>query len=163
MGIMQRLSAYTTLSCHNAMIFANPNGKEMVCVRKLLLLFLCCLSTLCGCSASQHTARTRVITGITVTATQDARLISRHFTDAPSMERIMQYLRSLDPYNQTDIAPDSFRTDAYEIIVSYSDGNHSVYHQIYDQYFQANDGSWRRIDPKSGGKLPGLLGSMLQT
>ena len=123
------------------------------------ILFICCLAG--GCGRRQPQKGVRVVTSVTVTSTHESQLRTQTFTDSEKMEIILNYLRKLDPYTRTHIAPDSFRSDAYEIIVSYSDGNHSVYRQIYDQYFQVPDGSWRKIDPGHGGQLLGILGDML--
>lgn len=123
------------------------------------ILFLCCVTG--GCARQQPEKNVRVVTSITVTSTHRSQLRTQTFTDEEKMEIILNYLRKLDPYTRTDISPDSFRSDAYEIIVSYSDGNHSVYRQIYDQYFQIPDGTWRKIDPNRGGQLLGILGSMV--
>ena len=123
-----------------------------------LLFILCCLS---GCGHRQSEKPIRVVTEITVTSTHENQIRTQTFRDGNKMKIILNYLRKLDPYKKTDIAPDSFRSDAYEIIVSYSDGNYTVYRQIYNQYFQVPDGTWRRIDPEHGGQLLGILGSML--
>lgn len=123
-----------------------------------ILLIFCCLS---GCSRQRTQETVRVVTEITVTSTHESQLRTQTFTDSKKMGIILNYLRKLDPYTRTDITPDSFRSDAYEIIVSYSDGNYAVYRQIYDQYFQVPDGTWRRIDPGQGGQLLGILGGML--
>jgi len=117
-----------------------------------LILFLCG-----GCAKAQKQEIVRVVTAIEITATKDGALRSKIFTDGKTMGTVLQYLRKLDPYTPTDISPDSFRTDAYQITVSYSHGEDTVYRQIYDRYFQLSDGSWRLIDPQLGDMLSRLL------
>ena len=112
----------------------------------LILILLCCSG--CGKRKAQDTVR--VVTSIEITATRDGRLLRRTFTDSEDLHSILQYLRKLDPYTPTELSPDSFRTDAYQILVFYSDGEQAVYRQIYDRYFQIPDGSWRVIDPQLG-------------
>ena len=115
----------------------------------LFLLLLFCGG--CGKTEKQNTVR--VVTSIEITATRDGRLLRRSFTDSGDMHAILQYLRKLDPYTATELSPDSFRTDAYQIRVIFSDGTQAVYRQIYDRYFQVPDGSWRVIDPRLGDLL----------
>lgn len=129
-------------------------------MQKILITAALLLTLLSGCGRQEKPQSIRLITGITVTSIRDGRVESRQLTESGDMQRIMNYLRRLDPYNKTGIAADTFRTDAYEIIVSYSDGDYATYHQIYDQYLQLPNGSWRRIDPKLGNKLPEILDSM---
>ena len=119
----------------------------------VMVLVLC----LCGCAEKKQVQTIRVVTGITVTAIRDRELTRKQIADSEEMETVLNYLRRLDPYFPTEISPDSFRTDAYEISISYSDGENTVYRQIYDQYFQVSDGSWRKIDPLEGNRLWGIL------
>ena len=129
-------------------------------MRKIFITALLLLAVLSGCGKQEKPQSIRFITGITVTSIRDGHLERRQLTKSAPMQRIMNYLRQLDPYNKTGISADTFRTDAYEIIVSYSDGNHATYRQIYDQYLQLPNGSWRCIDPKLGNKLPEILDAL---
>lgn len=131
-------------------------------MKKCFVLLLLAITALGGCGKQESPPGIRVVTEITVTAIRDGKLERRQLTKNADMQRILNYLRRLDPYNKTAIAADTFRTDAYEIIVSYSDGDHATYRQIYDQYLQIPDGSWRRIDPKLGDLLPGILDEIRQ-
>lgn len=125
--------------------------------RRLLFAFFLIVLCCGGCGKPKEQAAVRVVTAIELTATRDGSLHSKTYTDSDTMGSILQYLRKLDPYTPTDIAPDSFRTDAYQITVFYSDGTQTVYRQIYDRYFQIPDGSWRLIDPHFGNMLSQLL------
>jgi len=130
-------------------------------MRKFLTVITVLLSiALGGCQKQAAPQSIRVVTGITVTSIEGGKLQHRELRKSQDMKRILNYLRRLDPYNKTGIAADTFRTDAYEIIVSYSDGKYAKYRQIYDQYLQLPDGTWRRIDPKLGSKLPEILDSL---
>lgn len=121
--------------------------------RRLAIVFILILLCCGGCGKQPQEQTVRVVTAIEIIGTRDGRLLQRSFTGSQDMHRILQYLRKLDPYTPTELSPDSFRTDAYQIILRYSDGNHAVYRQIYDRYFQIPDGSWRVIDPKLGDQL----------
>ena len=122
----------------------------------LLFLLIAACSGLSGCNAPSQEPTVRVVTGISVEAS-GSQSIRRTYTTDREMSNILNYLRLLDPYISVQLSPDTFRTDTYEIIVTYSDGNHTRYRQIYSDYFQQDNGSWKKIDPKIGGRLKELL------
>lgn len=99
----------------------------------------------------------RVICRIDVIASQDGALYRHSYTDPEKMATVMNYLRRVGPDLSTAITPDTFRTDAYRITLSLSDGQQTVYHQIHDSYLQENGGVWHSIDPALGATLPELL------
>lgn len=128
---------------------------------KILFCFFILAFTVSGCRATSQTPPiSRVVTQITVEATNSGQLSKKLYTAPDKMKVILNYLRKLDPYTEADIEPDTFRTDAYQITVSYSDGNNTVYRQIYNQYLQVGNGPWKRIDPIYGGALLPILSNM---
>ena len=92
----------------------------------------------------QLQAENRVVTEIQIAATKNGQTRSRSYTDPEDMAEILNYLRLLDPYHKTDIDPDTFRSEQWEIILHYSDGNAASYRQLYRDYF-LKDGVWRKI------------------
>ena len=110
-----------------------------------------------GCKQKGSSTSVCVVTGIDVKATGQNQTLHRCYTQNSNMSSVLNYLRLLDPYISVELDPDTFRSQTYEIIVTYSDGNHTVYRQIHDDYFQENDGLWKRIDPKLGCRLQELL------
>jgi len=100
------------------------------------------------------------VTGIHIAATQDGSTIQKTLTDSAAMHRVLTYLRILDPYITAELEPDTFRTDRYEITVEYSDGNRTVYRQLYDEYLQIDDGDWKKIDPAHGGNLLSIVSEL---
>ena len=124
-----------------------------------ILLMVCC--TLAGCRRKEIPGPiSRIVTQVAVVSTNEGQLSEKIYTAPEKMKVMLNYLRRLDPYTATDIEPDTFRTDAYEITVSYSDGTNTVYRQIYNQYLQEGDGAWKRIDPAHGSALLPILSSM---
>ena len=99
----------------------------------------------------------RVVTQVDVTATQDGRLNHYRYRDPEKMVAILQYLRKIKPIRTSPITPDTFRTDAYQIVLTMSDGTEATYHQIYDSYLQKNNGPWQAIENPFGSSLPQLL------
>ena len=127
--------------------------RQSLMILPFILLFL-----LSSCRAGQsHTSMPRVVTQISVISTHEGAIQHHVYTTPAKMKILLNYLRRLDPYGDTDIEPDTFRTDAYEITLFYSDGQSSIYRQIYDQYLQENDGPWKRINPADGGYLLPIL------
>ena len=103
---------------------------------------------LCGCAKSEipKGPMCRVVTQVEVTATIDGEVNENIFTASKEMESVMCYLRLLQKGKKADIDPDSFRSDYYEITVSYSDGQRTVYRQLHKDFLQIDDGPWRTID-----------------
>ena len=129
--------------------------------RKFLFFLLFLMSVATGCRHSEQIqSAAQVVMQVSVESTNEGRLFRRIYTAPEKMKIMLNYLRKLDPYTATDITPDTFRTDAYEITVLYSDGTSSVYRQIYNQYFQQDSGPWKRIDPAHGAALLSILSNM---
>lgn len=129
--------------------------------RFLIILVVFMLFTGCTHYApSGENHPVRVVTSIDVSTTENGEILRYHYTATEKMETILKYLRKLNPDQFTPITPDTFRTDAYEIILNLSDGSQTVYHQIYDEYLKKNNGPWQRIDRGQGSALPQLLASL---
>ena len=130
--------------------------------RRKLILFLALLSCLLpGCHEKDLSESvSRIVTQVSVVSTNEGQLYEKIYTAPEKMKVMLNYLRLLDPYTATNIEPDTFRTDAYEITVSYSDGTNTIYRQIYNQYLQEDDGAWKRIDPVHGSALLPIVSSM---
>lgn len=128
--------------------------------RRLAALLLLSL-LLSGCGGTQPDPEPlRVVTQIQVTGTEDGQVWQKTFSDTEKMEAVLHCLRRLDPGKVTQIAPDSFRTDAYEIIVSYSDGSRTVYQQLHHQYLQTDFQGYREIREGPAIQLAQLLRSL---
>ena len=128
------------------------------CIVLLLLVF-----SLSGCTyyappGENHPVR--VVTQIDVITTQDGALLQFHYRQPEKMKVILTYLRHLKPSQFKPITPDTFRSDAYEIRLTLSDGSQTVYHQIYDEYLQKNGGPWKSIDRVQGGTLYTMLSNL---
>lgn len=124
-----------------------------------LILLLCLL--LGGCSGTQPDAEPlRVVTQIQVTGSQNGQIFQKTFTDTEKMEAVLHCIRRLDPGKATAITPDSFRTDAYEIVVSYSDGDKTVYRQLHHQYLQVDAQPYREITEGPAIQLALLLAQL---
>lgn len=121
----------------------------------LLLLFT-------GCVPHYEPAY-RVVTAVSVTVSHQAQLRHYRYTDHPRIQAVLNYLRRLKPYAPQDIAPETFRSDAFRIILHRSDGTETVYHQIADGFLQKNGGPWHRVDPAHASSLSRLLGQLEQS
>ena len=88
----------------------------------------------------------RVVNQVRVTATVDGQTTENTYTEPEQIGSVLCYLRLLQKGNRTDIDPDSFRSDSYEITLFYSDGQHTTYRQLHTDYLQVDDGPWREIE-----------------
>ncbi len=123
------------------------------------ILVLC--GVLSGCAARKNTTNAlRVVTQVSVTASHNNEILRKVFVDSEKMEKVLNYLRLLDPYLPSKYEAETFRSDAFEIIVHYSDGSYTTYHQIYHDYLRTDSGAWLRINASYGSKLLSLLESM---
>ena len=130
-------------------------------MRHLFLILICLILTGCTYYAPPgENHPVRVVTRVDVTVSQEGSLKRFHYRQAEKVGAILGYLRRLKPDQFAPISADTFRTDAYEIRLTLSDGSQSVYHQIYDEYLQKNGGQWQRIDRTQGGSLPKLLSDL---
>ena len=119
---------------------------------KKMAVFLLLPFLLCGCFQRKmpEGPLCRVVTQVQVIATAGDQTWERTYTDSPRMESALCYLRLLQKGRPVDIDPDSFRADSYEITVFYSDGQHTTYRQLHNEFFQTDGGKWSRIE---GAKL----------
>lgn len=113
-----------------------------------------------GCTYSvpaEHAHVDRVVTQVTITATQGGKSLVYQYTDPDKMGAVLTYLRTLDATRSAPIAPETFRTPSYQIQLTLSDGSQTIYRQLHDSYLQKNDGPWHMIDPPKGATLLPLL------
>lgn len=158
--LRKNLSAFLWVSDYILQKASHTNISKGAFFMKKLYFYLSCLLlcvTVSGCSPKNRATTVRVVTGIDISASSEDHTLYRNFTQGSDMSSVLNYLRLLDPYISVELDPDTFRSECYEIIVTYSDGNHTVYRQIYNDYFQENNGKWKRIDPKLGSRLQELL------
>ena len=123
-------------------------------MKKLVSFFFAIF--LCGCS-SRTTALepvSRVVTEIQIMRQSDQ--LTHRYTSQKAMNRILSYLRRLDPYGKSDVKPDN-STEGYQIRLIYSDGSDKNYVQVGAQFFCDADGQWKQIDPKAASELPLLF------
>ena len=115
---------------------------------KRLAVFLLLPFLLTGCSWQKMPAGPlcRVVTQVHINATVDGETGSITYTDPKGMESVLNYLRLLKKGNRTDIDPDSFRADSYEITLYYSDGQHTTYRQLHNDFLQTDGGAWKSIE-----------------
>ena len=127
-----------------------------------LFLLLCLSASLTGCSKADIPEHPlcRIVTQIDVTAAHNGAVNHYTYTDPPKMETMLNYLRLLFPDASASIDPETFRTDAYQITVSYSDGNQSTYYQLYNDFLKKDSGHWQQIDADQGATLYPILCSM---
>lgn len=123
-------------------------------MRRVLLWLMSLL--LSGCVAQAPEAH-QVVTGIDVTVSHNAQITQYQFTSPEDMHVILNYLRQLDTYAPVDISADTFRSDAFRIVLHRSDGTQAVYHQIADGYLQKDNGSWVKTDPRLASALRRIL------
>ena len=81
---------------------------------------------------------------------------SYHFTDQASMQKILQYLRSVEFLDGINDPPAMEASPIYEITLTHSTGRVTTYRQVSNQYLSKNNGRWHCIDPEQGRLLSEL-------
>ena len=114
---------------------------------KKIAVFLLLPMVLRGCGFREMPTgpMCRTVTQVQVTATAQGQTWENTYTDSTRMESVLCYLRLLQKGKKVDIDPDSFRADSYEIQVRYSDGQHTTYRQLHDDFLQVDGGAWETI------------------
>ena len=117
---------------------------------KKLTVFLLLPVLLYGCARKEAPIgpMCRVVTQVEVSATVDGQTNSITYTEDREMQSVLNYLRLTKKRKKTDIDPDSFRADSYEITLYYSDGQYNTYRQLHDGFLQIDGGSWQEIETK---------------
>ena len=113
---------------------------------------------LCGCSRLQMPAQQpRIVTGVTVIYENDQIRFFRRYTSDEKIQKVLSYLRLIDPKGAAQTDPETLPGGMYTITLLYADGTQQVYHQKNDNYLQENDGRWKIIDPKKAEWLGQLI------
>ena len=135
-------------TAENLFGFESSQPKKGVVVMKKMAIFLMLPLLLCGCAWQKIPTGPlcRVVTQVRVTANAQGRVSENTYTHSPQMESVLCYLRLLKKGRPTDIDPDSFRADTYEITVFYSDGAHTTYRQVHSSFLQTDGGRWEQIE-----------------
>ena len=115
-----------------------------------------------GCHMFQKTEppKYQVVTSITVTYQNGKLNTWRHYNNTAKMHKILNYLRRIDPYGTPDEDPEPAPGSDFHIILSLSDGSHTVYRQKADRFMQESGGKWKKIDPFKAEELSRILGKM---
>lgn len=123
-------------------------------LQKCIALVMSVLLSGCGApSVPQY----RVVEKITVTVSHNAQIREYAYTQPEKMQSILLYLRRMQTYAPEAIAPETFRSDAFRIILHRSDGTQTVYHQIADGFLQKDGGDWEKVDARHASSLLRLL------
>lgn len=127
-------------------------------MRRIIFLLAALLLSACSYTAPPGEAHgPRVVTAVEVTASMEGEVSHYRYTQEEKVRTVLHYLRRAKPDRSVPITPDTFRTDAYRITLHLSDGTKSVYHQLYSDYLQKENGRWHSIDSAHGGALARLL------
>lgn len=100
-----------------------------------------------------------VVTEISVQWMQDGTENHRVYIQPGKMNKLLLYLRSLDPVPKNE-APDPQAVPEYQITLQLSDGTVVRYTQLGITNFRKEDGSWQVIDPEDAIRLPLILAAV---
>ena len=114
---------------------------------------------LLGANPQSQPPSCRVVRQITVQWTESGQQINRLYTIPEKMDKLLIYLRSLDPVPQ-DAASEEIATPVYRIVVSLSDGSVVCYTQQGLTNFRKGSDSWQVIDPEDAIRLPLILAAI---
>ncbi len=124
------------------------------------LLFLCCTT---GCNrqpGDSGLSDFSVVTQVTVFYENGPIRTLRQYTSDGKMQKILDYLRLINPYGAPDEDPEAAAGSDFQIVLSYSNGQQKFYRQKSDRFLQGTDGRWQKIDPSRAEDLSKIVGQM---
>lgn len=134
-------------------------GRKAIC----LFLLVCMGAAMVGCSggvAISSMPDCRVVEGIRVYYESGGIELERVYLAPEKIRPILNYLRVIDPYGPPEEDPETAAGSSFRIELHYSDGCYKTYLQKGDRFMKAEDGPWKRIDPKKARELSRILGVM---
>ncbi len=115
---------------------------------------------LLGGSFPENPKPCRVVTAITIQWEIDDTEYSKVYTAQNKMNKVLNYLRSLEPASQNNSSEDSLMTPQYQILVQRSDGTTEHMVQYGITHFRKEDGSLMWVAPEDAIRLPLLLAAI---
>lgn len=113
----------------------------------------------CNFNRAEHTPY-RVISQVRVFFENGPLEAHRTFIKPEKIQRIVGYLRYIDPYGAPTDNPEEAIGSNFLITIDYSDGSHKTYHQRADRFMRMGNGPWKRIDPQKAMELSRILGML---
>lgn len=101
----------------------------------------------------------QVVTAVTVRWQEDEAAHIRRYTGQGEMNKVLNYLRSLDPAELPG-PPQETGGPVYDICLRLSDGSAVRYTQQSLFYLREDDGPWLEIDPEEAIRLPLILAAI---
>ncbi len=139
-------------------------GKEKQKLRRLSAAVFAFALLLSGCSRGNTVLSSapecRVVTGICVQFESGPIRFERNYTASEKMQKILNYLRVIDPYGPPAEDPETAEGSSFRIELNYSDGCKKTYLQKGDRFMKEEGQTWKRIDPKRARELSRILGQM---
>jgi hypothetical protein len=102
----------------------------------------------------------RVVIGVTLRYDNGPLHAQRVYTSENKMQRVLDYLRLIDPYGRPAVDPEFVAGSQFHIELAFSDGSRKIYRQKADRYMQIDGGDWQTINPARAEELSLLLGQM---
>ena len=124
-------------------------------------ILLLCVTT--GCNRHPEDSglsNFRVVTAVTVYYDNGPINAQRHYTTDSKMQKILDYLRLINPYGVPNEDPETAVGSDFYIVLSYSDGFQKTYRQKGDRFLQGSDGLWKKIDPAKAEEFGRIVGQL---
>lgn len=102
----------------------------------------------------------RVVVGVTVSYENGPISAQRVYTSDSKMQRVLDYLRLIDPYGTPQEDPEATQGSDYRITLYFSDGSQTDYRQKSDRYMRQSGGKWKKIDPSQADELGRIMGQL---
>lgn len=125
--------------------------------RYFLFFYLCVLGFLLGAQASAPPAVRPLVSEVDVYCRLDGETAHMHLTDLTEIESVLCCLRACRSHIPAREQPPSAQGDSCLIRVQLTDGSCHLYRQVSAEYFSADSGIWKQIDPRQGTRLFVLL------
>lgn len=101
-----------------------------------------------------------VVTEVRIQARAEEDTVERVYITQHKMNKVLNYLRHLDPWDPAELDVDTQAGTKYGITLTLSDGTVRTYDQTEYRYLRSEDGIWREITPELGIRLPLLIAAI---
>lgn len=129
-------------------------------LRRISAVFLCfSLFFIAACrnNSDQKAPLCRVVTQVDIHGQEKDVQIHRHYTDNQKIQWVLIYLRTLNVSVKPQAPGENQTNSHYEISLTFSDGNHKVFHQTAHRFYRQQQRPWHAIDPAQAAGLYKLL------
>ena len=127
---------------------------------KRFFIFLVSVCFLLSLNFFRAKAVTGFVTHADVTWHTESRRYHRHYTSGEKIQKLLYYIRALQPKGNASFDPEILAGTSCKIILYYQTGQRQIYYLQSDRYLSVDAHPWERVRQEQAEKLYPLLDEM---